>query len=304
MKKVSYLGQPNCYQLTNGTVEVIVTTDVGPRILRYGFVGGENILGEVPHIEVETALGIWKPWGGHRLWSAPEAMPRSYPPDNSPIRFETSGDDVIRLIQPVEEGTGLEKEMAVVIDPSGTRIKIEHKITNRGLWGVDLAPWALTIMNGVGGGTVILPQEPYRSHDDCLLPARPMVLWHYTNLADPRWAFGPKYVRLRVDKDQAEPQKIGIADKQEWAAYAHRNLLFVKRFAFEDETVYPDEGCNCETYTAGTFVEVETLGPMHHLELDESAEHVEHWHLFKNVTVGETEDDVDEAVIPLVEQTF
>ena len=76
MEKVNYLGQPDCYRLSNGTVELVVTTNVGPRILRYAFAGGENILGEVPESTVQTELGEWRPLGGHRLWTAPEASPR------------------------------------------------------------------------------------------------------------------------------------------------------------------------------------------------------------------------------------
>ncbi len=303
MKKMAFLGQPNCYQLSNGTVEAVVTTDIGPRIIRYGFAGGENVLGECPEAKVETKLGTWRPWGGHRLWTAPESNPRSYVPDNTPIQFETSGTNSIRLVQPVEPETHVEKEMMVTLDETGTRLKIEHKITNRGLWGVDLAPWALTIMNGTGGGTVILPQEPYRTHDEALMPARAMVLWHYTDLSDRRWTLGPKFVRLNVDKALTEPQKVGIANKQGWAGYVHKKTLFVKRFGYEDETVYPDDGCNCEAYTAGSFVEVETLGPMHHLEPEEWATHTEHWHLFKDVKVGETDDAAEAVLRPLVEET-
>ena len=47
MEKVSCLNLPNCLKLSNGQVEVVVTTDIGPRIIRYAFVGGENILGEM-----------------------------------------------------------------------------------------------------------------------------------------------------------------------------------------------------------------------------------------------------------------
>ena len=39
MEKVAYFNQPNCFKLSNGIVEVIVTTDIGPRIIRYGFAG-------------------------------------------------------------------------------------------------------------------------------------------------------------------------------------------------------------------------------------------------------------------------
>ncbi|MCA1642148.1 MAG: DUF4380 domain-containing protein [Acidobacteria bacterium] len=84
MEKISCLGLPDCYRLSNGTVEVTVATDVGPRILGYNLRGGENVFGEVPDAVVTTSLGDWKPYGGHRLWTAPEVNPRSYAPDASP----------------------------------------------------------------------------------------------------------------------------------------------------------------------------------------------------------------------------
>jgi hypothetical protein len=74
-KKITYSGLPNCLRLSNGEVEIIVTTDVGPRILHYSFAGGENVLGLHPEAKLETALGEFKPYGGHRLWIAPENMP-------------------------------------------------------------------------------------------------------------------------------------------------------------------------------------------------------------------------------------
>src|SRR5436305_1369773 len=73
VEKVQYLNLPNCYKLSNGTVEVIVTTDAGPRVIRYAFAGGDNAFAEIPEAMVKTELGEWKPLGGHRLWSAPEA---------------------------------------------------------------------------------------------------------------------------------------------------------------------------------------------------------------------------------------
>ena len=36
-EKVSYGGWPNCVRLNNGKVELIITTDVGPRVIRFGF---------------------------------------------------------------------------------------------------------------------------------------------------------------------------------------------------------------------------------------------------------------------------
>ncbi|HVN80941.1 MAG TPA: hypothetical protein VMW38_18270 [Terriglobia bacterium] len=298
MEKVTYYNQPNCFKLSNGTVEVIVTTDIGPRIIRYGFQGEENLLAEVPDLKVTTELGDWKAWGGHRLWAAPESMPRTYSPDNTPIEYKQEGKQTIRLVQPVEPKTGIQKEMAVTLAETGTRLTIYHKITNKNLWAVDLSPWAMTIMKG--GGVTILPQEPYRSHDDYLLPARPMVLWHYTNFSDPRWVLGGKYLCLKTDKSKIESQKVGILNKQGWAAYSLNQLLFVKAFDYKEGASYPDYGCNTETYTSASFMEIESLGPLVRLEPGQSTEHVERWILFRGVDVGSTEASLDAAIAPRI----
>src|SRR5215210_5282113 len=113
VEKVAYLNLPNCYKLSNGTVEVIVTTDVGPRIIRYSFPGEDNILAEMPDAVVKTDLGEWKPLGGHRVWTAPEAMPRTYAPDSSPIEFKQDGGNTVRLTQAADTKTGIQKEMVV-----------------------------------------------------------------------------------------------------------------------------------------------------------------------------------------------
>jgi hypothetical protein len=298
IEKVACLGQPNCQRLSNGSVEVVVTTDVGPRIARYALAGGQNILGELPEAVTKTALGDWKAWGGHRLWHAPEGNPRSYAPDNAPVRFEAVDGETVRLIQPVEAGTGIQKTMTVKLDASGTGVTVTHALANGNLWDVELAPWALTIMRG--GGTAIVPQEPYGSHDDNLLPVRPMVLWAYTDLSDPRFTIGPRYLRLRSDAARTEPQKIGVGNRQGWAAYQLDRTVFLKRFAYKASHTYPDHGSNVEVYTAGPFIELETLGPLVRLGPGEVAEHVEEWQLFGNVDLGTTEASIDAALSPLV----
>lgn len=301
MEKLTYLGLPNCYRLSNGDVDVVVTTDVGPRVVRYGFEGAGNVLGEVPDAKVETEWGDWRPLGGHRLWVAPEAMPRSYVPDNAAVEFEITGEQSIRLRQSVEKQTGVRKEIAVALDPEGSGVRLLHRVTNLGLWPVELSAWALTIMRG--GGEAILPQEPYGAHPEHLLPARSLVLWPYTDMSDSRWTFGRRYIRLRTDAAASNPQKVGVANKQGWAAYRLGETLFVKRFAHGEGTSYPDLGCNNEVFTAGEFIEVESLSPLRLLGPGESVEHAERWHLFGGVRVGEDEQSLDAAVTPLIART-
>jgi hypothetical protein len=278
-----------------------MTTSIGPRVIRYGFLGGDNILGEVPELTTKTALGEWKPWGGHRLWIGPEGMPLSYSPDNGPIDARVDADQTVHLIQPVEPQTSIQKEMTVKLAPSGTAVTIGHRLVNKSLWRVELAPWALTIMND--GGAVILPQEPYKSHDEALLPVRSVTLWAYTDFSDPRWQHGSKYLRLKTDATRSASQKVGIANHQGWAGYLRHGVLFVKRVDWKDGATYPDGGVNVETYTAGKFVELETLGPMVSLESGLAATHEERWFLFKGVADAASDTDLERGLAPLIATT-
>lgn len=280
IEKIEFAGLPNCLRLTNGTIEIVVTTDVGARVLFYGFCGGgENIFGLHPDAQVETALGLFKPYGGHRLWIAPEHMPNSYAPDNAPVEYEfDTGKNSIRLVQPLETVTKTRKEIVVTLDETGGGVRVNHKITNCGGAPVELAAWALTIMRQ--GGTCAIPNEPFAAYGaETLLPVRNLTLWSYTDLTDARWQFDKESIRLRVDADKKEPQKIGVLNRRGFAKYRFENLEFTKSFDFIENANYPDMNSNTELYTAGDFVEIETLAPLVKLAPNEATEHVERWNL-------------------------
>jgi hypothetical protein len=76
--------------------------------------------------------------------------------------------------------------------------------------------------------------------------------------------------------------------------------LFVKTVGYQPDATYPDYGSNTETYTAGSFMEIETLAPLQLLEPGHAAEHVERWHLYDGVDIGATESSLDAAIRPRV----
>ncbi|MCS7310779.1 MAG: hypothetical protein NZ741_11220 [Armatimonadetes bacterium] len=302
-EKVSYGGWANCVRLSNGRMELIVTTDVGPRVIRCGFVGGQNLFHEFPNDRGKTGGTEWRPYGGHRLWHAPEQMPRTYAPDNEPVQYHWDG-KTLTLTQAVEASTGIVKQIEVTLSPDREHVKLVHRLVNKNLWDIEAAPWCLTFM--AQGGQAILPQEPYIPHSQYLLPARPLVLWHYTDMRDPRWTWGTKYIQLRQDPtvapDDRGKQKIGMLNKQGWAAYVLKGEVFLKRYAYDPNATYPDYGCNTEVFTNADMLELETLGPLSKIPAGGSVEHVEHWFLFK-ADVGEEETDIDAKLLPLVRQT-
>lgn len=300
MEKVEYGGWPNCVKLTNGKIELVVTTDVGPRVIRLGFVGGQNLLKEYADMLGKTGGDEWRIYGGHRLWHAPEAMPRTYSPDNGPVEYKWDGKTLF-LTQPVEADTGIQKQIEITLEADADHVTMVHRLTNKGLWDVELAPWSLSVM--AQGGRLVVPQEKYIAHTDYLLPARPIVLWHYTNLADPRWTWSEKYIQLQQDPKSPEPQKIGVRNSLGWAAYVLKDDVFIKRYELKADVTYPDFGCNTESFTNDEMLELETVGPMTTLKAEGGAvEHTEHWFLFKE-KIGKSDADIDAKMLPLVKKT-
>jgi hypothetical protein len=62
-------------------------------------------------------------------------------------------------------------------------------------------------------------------------------------------------------------------------------------------------GCNYETFTKGTFLELESLGPLARLEPGESTTHVERWYLFPAVRFSAEDDELAAALAPVIAQT-
>jgi hypothetical protein len=341
---IPYAGWRNCVRMTNGIVDLIATTDVGPRIIRFGFVGERNEFKEFPELLGKTGGRQWRVYGGHRLWHAPEHKTRTYFPDNFPIQYEYGGTrsvasnaptrsrrsvtlhGTLRLIQPVERTTGIQKEILIRFSdgrasfpladsvkkfkPSqagrsrcrnlekNTTVKITHRLRNLGRRAIELAPWALSVMDA--GGTAILPLPPRGSHPKDLLPTGTLTLWAYTDLADPRWTLGAKYILLRQDSRKKLPQKLGAFAPDGWLAYANHGHLFVKKTQLIRGAKYPDLGCNVETFTNQDMLELETLGPLVELKAGHSVEHTEEWSLFRDVPTPRNDADVEKHILPKI----
>jgi hypothetical protein len=309
LEKVAYGGWPNCIRLSNDTVELIATTDVGPRIIRYGFIGKENEFFEDPKQLGKTNSDEWLAFGGHRLWLAPEAKPRSYHPDSTPVKAVRQG-TAVQLIQPIESDNGVQKEMRITLASTGSHVTVVHKLTNHNLWAIEVSPWTLTVM--APEGKAIFPQEPYSPHPDIpdfpgqvidkrfYLPVRSLVLWSYTNLQDPRWVFTSKYIVLKQDPKATKPQKLGLSNRLNWGAYLRDGHLFVKKNVYQEGATYPDHGCTFETFTNADMLELEGLGPLANLPPGGSVDYREDWYLFDGVAADNTDASIDANVLPKV----
>jgi hypothetical protein len=297
VEKVEYKGWTNDLRLSNGDAELIVTLDVGPRVISYRLAGGKNVLKNFDDQMGKSGENEWQIRGGHRLWVGPEDLTRTYALDNGPVQYREEEGMVWFKPGPDSE-YGIQKEMGIALEPAGSRVTLRHRLTNTGREETTLAPWALTVM--APGGVEVIPLPEHHPHPGPVKNAKSaedyasnltMVLWPYFDFTDPRWHFGSKFISLRQDANRG-PTKIGLAHQLGWVAYLNEGALFIKRFPYEKGKHYPDHGCNFETFSNQEMEEIESLGPLIKLGPGKSVEHTEHWEL-----VGNVQDFTDEAGI-------
>ncbi len=298
VEKTAYKGWPNCYRVSNGEVELVITADVGPRIIRFGFIGGQNVFKEFAEQLGKTGEAEFQLRGGHRVWKAPEDPVATWAPDNVPVHIEVTADGVTAR-EPEEPLTKLQKEIEVHLAPSWSAVTVIHRIANHSLFPLEYSVWAMSMM--AQNGVAVSGFPPRGRHPVDLAATNPLVMWAYTDLSDPRLRFTKKYLILRQDPGRAEAEKVGLFNPNTWVAYLRNGEVFVKQTKADPARQYPDFGCAFETFTNNDFLEIETLGPMTKVLPGKSAEHVEHWSLHRGVHVSEfTDSELDRALLPLL----
>ena len=298
VEKVEYKGWRNCYRVSNGEVELIATSDVGPRVIRFGFVGGQNLFKEFTEQLGKSGEDKFQLRGGDRVWKAPEDPVATWAPDNVPVEISVIRNGLIARA-PVEPLTHLRKEIEIRMADRGTDVTVVHRVTNKSLFPLEYSAWALTMM--APGGVAISGFPPRGKHPANLEATNPLVMWAYSNLADKRWTFTKKYLALRQDQNNSEAQKLGLFNPHTWGAYVLNGEAFIKQAAGDPHASYPDFGCSFETFTNNEFLEMETLSPLKKMAPGETVEQTEHWTLHKNVRLSEiTDAAIDAEISPLL----
>ena len=286
---VAFGGWPNNLRLSNEHAELIITLDVGPRVISYRTAGGANVFKNFDAHMGGSGEAEWKSRGGHRFWLAPEDAVLSYLPDNEPVEHRVLSPDQVEAITPPYEKLPVRKILTVTLDPTSSRVTVTHRAENAGHAPVAAATWGLSVM--APGGIEIIPLPPLGEHPRDLLPNRGMVLWPFTDMTDPRWRWGRRFITLR--QANAGPTKAGLAHRERWIAYHCGTSLFLKTIEFRNGAIYPDLGCNFETFTNEEMLEVEALGPLTELATGAATEHTEQWQLFGDVEAPPSADDED-----------
>ena len=264
--------------LKNDFLQIEYLTDA-LRITGLTPVGKPNLLADLGDFSIPTPYGDFYLRGGHRLWHAPEAMPRTYIPDAGDLKITDQPEGVILEAQ-TEAGTEIRKRIEIRLAPDKPSVTLTHTLINAGLWPVELAPWAITQLRL--GGIVILPMPVGNVDEAGLLPNRQISLWPYARINDPRLQLGDDFILFKADA-VLPPFKLGYFNPHGWLAYWLDGVLFRKTFEAQAGLSYPDNNSNAEMYCNNQFVELESLAPLVRLNPGDSAKHVETWDIMQGL---------------------
>jgi hypothetical protein len=272
--EVVYAGHETV-RLTCAELRVHVATGFGPRVIGLELADSGNLFAILPDAWLPAGDGArFRFRGGHRLWQAPEVPVTTYRPDDRPVAIEEA-DGWLRAVGPLDEATGLRRSIALLVDSAGAHVR--HEIRNESSASVRLAPWAITQLPI--GGRAWLPLAAIDGDPgESPLPDRLLVLWPYTDVADPRIRLSNRSVEIEAvaRDDGVHRLKVGAAGVGRSLAYLRDGWLFEKAMDAA-AGAHTDLGAAAQVYADERFLELETLGLLADLAPGETTTHVERW---------------------------
>lgn len=288
----SYQYYGRCLRMENDQMELLITVDVGPRIIFLAAKGGENLLYNAKEGTRIDRSPLYKQvfgedeeyhfYGGHRMWLAPQRHIHTESPDNVPVAV-TEVDNGVTLTCPEARVIGFVSSMTVVMDPAKPRITVSCSFTNTHDEPKQNAAWQIT--QCAPGGVVFVPfsaaAKPRKAFSEMTLedvsqPLKPTaaLIKFIGSIDDPRIGLDDRYLTMAFDSTRY-PLKLGTQNTWGFAMYANRGYMMRWDFAYDINGEYTDGGCSFETYTDAEFTEVESLGQYQTFARGETITHTE-----------------------------
>ena len=259
MRIESYKNFGKCVVLERGGLKAMITIDIGPRIIYYGtddfnFFSEDidrNVSKGGEFFDKEYKEGeMWYLYGGHRVWKSPENLD-TYTPDNYPVEYTMDGEFCGEFRCCVSKK--FEYCLKVEIDENGG-LSVKNAVKTK-FCDEKYHVWALSVMckNGV-------LRVPLNEKIDDLNPVQNIVFWPYDDLGDSRYSMENGLLIVR-QTDNPNPLKLGLLSKKKRAYYTLGDkTLKITCMTGDSNGIYPDFGCNFETYTNNHILEIEWLG--------------------------------------------
>lgn len=271
IKFITMLGEPDCIELKNPQIRVVLCPSSGGRVLEYSL-NGKHAL---PLPEVKPGKKI-NPAG--RLDIGPElTTPKRPVLWNGDWTGEISGNRRARLTSPPCPNTKVQLIRDYELDAKTTRFTCTQTIKNISDKAVEYCYWSRTF--AIGEGIAYIPLTP---------PSRfpnSYVMYESGNVINMK----PEDTNIRIRDNFIEilaapkKPKLGFDSYAGWMAYHMRNdLIFFKQYDADSDWVYNEAaGLTASIWYPDhmNVVELEPIGPRQRITPGGKASFTETWYL-------------------------
>lgn len=264
-------------KITTECLQLVLVTEVGPRIAFLGQCGTTNNL--LYWNKNGVTRGDWQLRGGHRVWISRPCADESedtYAADNEPCQV-CSGDNWVEAIAPAHSFTQLERGIRVQV-VNETAFKVTSFVRNAGGLIYSAGVWCPTCINPQGKIIKIPLGEPDVTWDIVKVIIPRVFAGNTTMLEDSQVTFEGDDM---VVKPSGQIMKRCVAAPQGIIAMQcpEQNLCFTKKVQYYQNAAYPLDGCNLAVFIGkdNWMGELESYSPEQAIRPGETVKHVELW---------------------------
>jgi hypothetical protein len=283
INQAPYHGWREALIISNGKVEAVIVPEVG-RIMQFRFAGeNDGPLWENRALDgkpADAASTNWGNFGGDKTWPSPQAdweavTGRGWPPpvafDSMPLKARVDHEEII-LESAVDPHYGIQTERRISLVPDKAEMRVRTIYLKKAGKPVKAGIWVIT-----------QTKDP----EKVFIPLRPQSIFPsgYEKQSEQLpAALNIEGGILSCARSHHGNSKIGSdADTLIWA---DKRWILKVTSPREKDGEFPDQGSSAEIYTNGdplAYVELELLGPLKEMKIDDQLEREEAYSLFRRI---------------------
>jgi len=269
---------PNCIELFNDSIRVVLEPNLGGRVLAYEL-NGNNVL----YVDATQDGLVYQP----DVYIHPSAGrfdigPERTIPAHPKLYLDRwigliTGNREAQMISQEDTVTGVQLIRKFTLSPSGSRLACTQVIRNISKENKNYCHWSRTFVKG--GGIAMAPLNPNSRYPEKYLIYGPGKVMNFQPESEQNIQIRENV--LEITGTPSQP-KIITDGYQGWLAYlTNDHQLFVKTYATYPDRIYGEMAANtaCLFYKA-LYCEIEPIGPMELVEPGKEVSFTEYWYLF------------------------
>jgi hypothetical protein len=279
IQRIDYHGWRGAWRMTDGEVDLIFIPSIG-RIMRFGRVGGPNLLWENPDLAgklPDPAAVDWQNFGGDKLWPAPQER-WGWPPDRDidpgAHTVETLPGGLLRVTGRSSARHGVRFLREISLSRTGAQVSIVNILENTGSRPVDWSVWEVAQVNDPRWAEIPIDRiGSLNFFDDPTVRDRGLAM---------KGSVARGGATVRLTRSASKGGKVGTGSPTQWGRARIGGVVFTILGPNRQPGRYPDKGCLQEIYSSADpakYMELELLSTIVHLNPGEKTSFTTRWRI-------------------------